>query len=76
MQIADLHTHSSASDGQYAPAELVRLAKARGLEVLALTDHDTLSGLEEAIRMGAALGVRVRPPAPQPLAPRKGGVYA
>lgn len=59
MQIADLHTHSSASDGQYAPAELVRLAKARGLEVLALTDHDTLSGLEEAIRIGEALGVRV-----------------
>ena len=42
---ADLHTHSAASDGQYAPAELVRLAKGQGLELLALTDHDTLDGL-------------------------------
>ena len=38
---ADLHTHSTASDGQYTPSELVRLAKSRGLEVLALTDNDT-----------------------------------
>ena len=42
--MTDLHTHSAASDGQYAPAELARLAKARGLEALALTDHDTLDG--------------------------------
>lgn len=54
-----MHTHSSASDGQYRPAELVRLAKERGLELLALTDHDTLDGLEEAERAGAALGIRV-----------------
>ncbi len=59
--IADLHTHSAASDGQYAPAELVRLARERGIEVLALTDHDTLDGLEEALRAGEALGVRVLP---------------
>lgn len=57
--IADLHTHSTASDGQYTPAELVRLAKSRGLEVLALTDHDTIDGLDEAVRTGAELGVRV-----------------
>lgn len=56
---ADLHTHSTASDGQYSPRELVGLAKARGLEVLALTDHDTLDGLAEAERAGAELGVRV-----------------
>jgi len=48
----DLHTHSSASDGQYTPAELVRLAKKRGIEVLALTDHDTTGGLEEALEAG------------------------
>lgn len=58
-QLVDLHTHSSASDGQYPPGELVRLAKARGLEALALTDHDTLSGLDEAVRTGEALGLRV-----------------
>lgn len=57
--IADLHTHSTASDGQYTPSELVRLAKVRGLEVLALTDHDTIDGLDEAVRAGKALGLRI-----------------
>lgn len=56
---ADLHVHSTASDGQYAPAELARLAKERGIEILALTDHDTLDGLEEASQAGAREGVRV-----------------
>ena len=45
MMKVDLHTHSTASDGQYTPSELVQLAKKRGLEVLALTDHDTVDGL-------------------------------
>ena len=57
--IADLHTHSTASDGQYAPAELVRLARDRGVQVLALTDHDSLEGLEEALDAGRALGLSV-----------------
>ena len=57
--IADLHTHSTASDGQYPPEELVRLAKERGIEVLALTDHDTLDGVEAAVSAGEALGLRV-----------------
>lgn len=56
---ADLHTHSRASDGQYSPAELVALAKERGLEVMALTDHDTLDGLDEAIRAGSLCGLKV-----------------
>jgi len=56
---ADLHTHSTASDGQYTPAELVRLVKARGAEVLALTDHDTMAGVDEAVEAGEALGLRV-----------------
>jgi len=55
----DMHTHSTASDGQYSPSELVRLAKERGLEVLAITDHDTIDGLDEAVRAGEALGLRV-----------------
>ena len=59
IQLVDLHTHSSMSDGQYRPSELVHLAKEHGIEVLALTDHDTLSGLEEAITAGKALGIRV-----------------
>lgn len=56
---ADLHTHSAASDGQYAPAELVRLAKERGLTLLALTDHDTVDGLPEAEAAGQSCGLRV-----------------
>jgi predicted metal-dependent phosphoesterase TrpH len=44
----DLHTHSTASDGSLSPAALVRAAKKQGLSALALTDHDTLAGLEEA----------------------------
>lgn len=59
--ITDLHTHSTASDGQYRPAELVELAKKVGIEVLALTDHDTVDGVREAVEAGGALGVRVIP---------------
>jgi predicted metal-dependent phosphoesterase TrpH len=44
----DLHTHSTASDGVYTPSEVVRLALERDLAALALTDHDTLSGIPEA----------------------------
>lgn len=55
----DLHTHSAASDGQYSPLELVRLAKKHGIEILALTDHDTIDGLEEALEAGKAEGLTV-----------------
>ena len=48
MCICDLHTHTTASDGQYTPAELVTLAKAQSLSVLAVTDHDTIAGVAEA----------------------------
>ncbi len=59
--IADLHTHSSASDGQYTPTELVHLAKEHGIAVLALTDHDTIDGIDEAIQIGITLGLHVIP---------------
>ena len=45
----DLHTHSSVSDGTDSPAELVANAAAAGLDVVALTDHDTFDGLDEAV---------------------------
>lgn len=61
VYFADMHTHSTASDGQYAPRELVGLAKEKGIELLALTDHDTLSGLPEAAAAGEELGLRVLP---------------
>lgn len=57
--LSDLHIHSSASDGQYTPARLVQMAKERGLEAIALTDHDTIDGLDAAARVGEALGVLV-----------------
>lgn len=44
----DLHTHSHCSDGQLSPTDLVKLAKSRGVKVLALTDHDTVAGIAEA----------------------------
>ncbi|MDW8094643.1 MAG: PHP domain-containing protein [Caldimicrobium sp.] len=46
--MVDLHTHSTASDGTFSPRELIYLAKKEGLKALALTDHDTIKGLEEA----------------------------
>ena len=46
----DLHTHSNRSDGSDEPAELVRKAAGRGLTAVALTDHDTLEGIDEARR--------------------------
>ncbi|HET8630247.1 MAG TPA: PHP domain-containing protein [Thermomicrobiales bacterium] len=57
----DLHTHSTASDGTLAPARLVALAAARGLRVLALTDHDTTAGLAEAAAAAAEHGLRFVP---------------
>ena len=56
---ADLHMHSTASDGQYAPSALAGLAKAKGLDVIALTDHDSVDGVEEAKEAGEAQGLRV-----------------
>ena len=46
----DLHTHSNASDGTDPPAEVMRRASAAGLDVVALTDHDSVGGHEEALR--------------------------
>lgn len=55
----DLHVHSTASDGRKKPAEVVRLALARNVRSIALTDHDTTQGHAEAKSAGEALGVRV-----------------
>jgi 3',5'-nucleoside bisphosphate phosphatase len=57
----DLHAHSTASDGSRSPAEVVREAKRVGLTALALTDHDTLDGIAEAVVAGMELGVRIVP---------------
>ena len=55
----DLHCHSTASDGVLAPASLVARAHQRGIGLLALTDHDTLEGLDEAHRAAQELGVQL-----------------
>ena len=53
MPNIDLHCHSTVSDGLLTPAQLVEHAAARGVDVLALTDHDDIGGLEEARRVAA-----------------------
>ena len=55
----DLHTHSRISDGTDSPAGLVEKAAAARLDVVALTDHDTFSGLDEAVEAGQRFGVQV-----------------
>ncbi len=55
----DLHAHSTASDGTASPTLFVETAARAGLNVVALTDHDTVAGVEEAVQAAAPLGVRV-----------------
>ena len=57
----DLHLHTTASDGLLTPRELVHRAAKAGLTTIAVTDHDTIAGLEEAGQAGAAVGMRVVP---------------
>ncbi|MCB1849820.1 MAG: PHP domain-containing protein [Gammaproteobacteria bacterium] len=57
----DLHTHSTASDGVFTPAQLLRHAHEAGVDVLALTDHDTLDGLQQAREAAAEYAVRLVP---------------
>lgn len=57
----DLHSHTTASDGQHAPAELLALAAGAGVSCLSVTDHDTVAGLEAAEAAAKALGLRLVP---------------
>ncbi|MAG10813.1 hypothetical protein CMI44_00675 [Candidatus Pacearchaeota archaeon] len=61
MKNAELHTHSCYSDGQISPVQLVRLAKKRRIKNLALTDHNSVKGIKEAIREGKRIGVNIIP---------------
>ena len=58
-KIIDLHTHSSFSDGSMTPTELVYHAKNRGVDAIALTDHDTVSGIPEAKTAAIKTGVEL-----------------
>lgn len=61
MKSIDLHIHSRASDGDLNPKELVDLAVKKGMKAIAITDHDTLSGLGEAIDYGKDKGIIIVP---------------
>jgi predicted metal-dependent phosphoesterase TrpH len=58
---ADLHLHTSHSDGAYTPQQIVELARRAGLAAIALTDHDTLAGVPAAVAAGKGAGVEVIP---------------
>lgn len=61
MIYSDLHIHTNCSDGQYSPAKVVSLAKKHGLTNIAITDHDTVSGIEAALLAGREQSVNVIP---------------
>lgn len=58
---ADLHCHSTVSDGWLTPAEVVQRAAANGVELLALTDHDEVSGIDEAMAAARECGIALVP---------------
>lgn len=57
----DLHVHTDHSDGTFTPREALALARERGLDAMAITDHDTTTALQEAAVIGAELGIEVVP---------------
>lgn len=61
MTIYDLHTHSTSSDGKFSPRDVVNQAFENGVKYLALTDHDTVSGITEALDEANKLGVKLIP---------------
>ncbi len=61
MELIDLHAHTTASDGSFTPAQLVQAAAAAGLKAIAVTDHDTVDGLAEALATGLSAGIEVVP---------------
>lgn len=58
---ADLHIHSSFSDGTETPTQIVQKSKAAGLEIISITDHDTIAGIPEAFAAAQGTGVEVIP---------------
>ncbi|MBU0687185.1 MAG: PHP domain-containing protein [Candidatus Margulisbacteria bacterium] len=58
---ADLHIHTTCSDGTYTPEQIIKVAKKVGLKTVAITDHDTTAGLAEALTASAKMGVTVIP---------------
>ena len=61
MGYVDLHLHTTASDGIMTPSGIVRYAKTKGLQAIAITDHDTIEGLDEGLSEGEKIGFEVIP---------------
>lgn len=61
MNLIDLHCHTTASDGRHSPTELVQMAAEMGLRAIAVCDHDSTQGLDEALAAGRAAGIEVIP---------------
>jgi predicted metal-dependent phosphoesterase TrpH len=61
MGYVDLHLHTTASDGVRSPSEIVNYAKSKGLQAIAITDHDTIEGVAEAVAEGERIGFEVIP---------------
>jgi predicted metal-dependent phosphoesterase TrpH len=61
MKRIDLHIHTHASDGHFSPTEVVQMAASGRLDIIAVTDHDTVAGVDEALAAAALSGVRVVP---------------
>lgn len=61
MNTIDLHCHTTASDGRHSPTELVQMAAELGLRAIAVCDHDSTAGIEEALTAGHAAGIEVIP---------------
>ena len=61
MKYVDLHVHSNASDGTMSPSQVVAYAASKNLSAMALTDHDTVEGVQEALTAAASLPVEVIP---------------
>ena len=57
----DLHVHTTASDGQYTPTQIIEKAAEKNIKVIAITDHDSYAGVQEAMAAGEKLGVTVIP---------------
>jgi len=61
LKYADLHLHTTASDGRFTPHKMIQLAKDAGLSAVAITDHDSVNGISEALDAGMKLNIEVIP---------------
>lgn len=59
MGKADLHTHTTASDGAYTPEDLLKYARKKGLQTISITDHDTIKGYLEAVEIAEKYGIEI-----------------